>query len=422
MPMHERTHHPVPFTGYQKFVVALLAFLQFTIVLDFMILSPLGAILMPALKITPSQFGVVVSVYAFSAGIAGFLAAGFADRYDRKKLLLFFYSGFVLGTLLCGLAKSYEALVAARLIAGLFGGVIGSIVFAIITDIFPLEMRGRVMGFVQTAFAASQVLGLPAGLFLSNHWGWHAPFMMIVLVSAAVGVVIMTRLKPIDAHLKLKPDRSAVHHLLETISTPRYLLAFGATAFLSIGGFMLMPFGSAFTVHNLGISVDYLPFIYLVTGLCSIVVGPLVGRACDTFGNFRIFVFGTFVSVIMVFIYTNLGITPLALVMLVNVAMFVGIFSRMIPSQTLMSAIPAPASRGAFMSISSSLQQISGGFASVVASYIVGEGADGVLEHFDVVGYVVLTTALVTLFMMWIIHRSLPDAPEPAKITRPLEH
>ena len=399
------------FTGYQKFVVAVLAFLQFTIILDFMILSPLGAALMPALAITPAQFGIVVSVYAFSAGTAGLLAAGFADRFDRKRLLLFFYSGFILGTFLCGIATDYHFLVMARMVTGLFGGVIGSIVFAITTDLFPFEMRGRVMGFVQTAFAASQILGIPAGLYISNLWGWHAPFLMIVTVGLLVGGIILFYLKPIRGHLKLKQDHNPFHHLRVTILTPRYAFAFAATALLSIGGFMLMPFGSAFTVHNLGIQIDRLPFIYLVTGLCAIFIGPTVGRLSDTYGKFRVFVFGTCVSIVMVLIYTNLGITPLPFVMLVNVVMFVGIFSRMIPSQALMSAIPSPEVRGSFMSISSSLQQISGGFASILAGFIVVEGKDGILENFNMLGYVMVLTASITLYMMYQIHRSVPEAP-----------
>lgn len=420
--MKEHIHQPEPFTAYQKFVVALLAFLQFTIILDFMIISPLGAMLMPALKITPAQFGLVVSVYAFSAGVSGFLAAGFADRFDRKKLLLFFYAGFVLGTLMCGVATTYEALLAARLITGLFGGVIGSIVFAIITDLFPLEKRGRVMGVVQTAFAASQILGLPAGLYFSNLWGWHAPFLMIVGVSVVAGGAIIRYLKPIDAHLRLQVDHSALHHLGATLTNSKYLLAFVATALLSIGGFMLMPFGSAFTVHNLGIDVGHLPIIYLASGVAAILIGPLVGRACDTFGSFHVFAFGTLVSIVMVLIYTHLGVTPLALVIAVNVVMFVGIFSRMIPSQTLMSVIPDPASRGAFMSVSSSLQQVAGGCASVLAGLIIVERKDGVLEHFDTVGFVVLGTAVVTLFLMWLIYRSLPDKPQPAIVDSRMEH
>src|SRR5580700_5685338 len=190
------------FSSYQKFVVAMLAFLQFTIVLDFMMLSPLGALVIPALKISPSQFGLVVSTYAFSAGLSGLLTAGFADRFDRKKLLMVFYAGFVAGTLLCAIAATYPMLLIARMVTGLFAGVVGSVSFAIVTDLFPIQMRGRVMGIIQTAFAASTVMGIPVALFLSNHWGWNAPFFMLVAVSAVVGGLIQTKLLPVDEHLK----------------------------------------------------------------------------------------------------------------------------------------------------------------------------------------------------------------------------
>jgi predicted MFS family arabinose efflux permease len=193
------------FSGYQKLVIGLLAFLQFTIILDFMILSPLGAILMPELKISPAQFGLVVSTYAFSAGVSGLAAAGFADRFDRKRLLLVFYGGFVAGTLMCGLARTYGFLLLARTVTGVFAGVIGSTVFAITTDLFAYQVRGRVMGILQTAFAASSVVGVPLALALSNRWGWNAPFLLIVAVGALVGVAAMRYLRPIDAHLQEHP-------------------------------------------------------------------------------------------------------------------------------------------------------------------------------------------------------------------------
>src|SRR6202789_3965449 len=167
----------IKFSRYEKVVIGILGFLQFTVILDFMIISPLGAIVMPSLHISPQQFGLAVSSYAFSAGVSGFLAAGFADRFDRKRRLLFFYFGFMLGTLLCALATTAPLLLLARIVTGLFGGVIGSVVLAIATDLFPLDMRGRVMGFVQTAFAAAQVLGLPAGIYFANIWSWHVPFL-----------------------------------------------------------------------------------------------------------------------------------------------------------------------------------------------------------------------------------------------------
>lgn len=395
------------FSRYQKFVVAMLAFLQFTIILDFMIMAPLGAIMMPALNMSPQQFGIVVSVYAFSAGTSGLLAAGFADRFDRKKMLLFFYVGFVVGTLFCAIAPTYEYLLAARMITGIFGGVIGSIVFAITTDLFPLTMRGRVMGFVQTAFAASQILGIPAGLYFSNLWGWHAPFLMIVGVSIVVGVLIFTFLRPVNSHLMLKYDKNPFHHLKTTLTTPRYLLAFATTALLSTGGFMLMPFTSDFTVRNLGIEISKLPMMYLITGLFTIFVGPLVGKASDSFGKLKVFNFGAILTIVMVLIYTNLGVSPMPLVILINTVLFVGIFSRMIPSQALMSALPEPSSRGAFMAVSSSLQQISGGFAAVVAGMVVVKNADGKLEHFDTLGFILVGTVIVTMIMMYIISRSI---------------
>ncbi len=399
------TKTTVAFTGYQKFVVALLAFLQFTIILDFMIMAPLGALMMPALKMEPSQFGVVVSAYAFSAGISGILASGFADRFDRKKFLLFFYVGFIIGTFLCAIAPNFHFMVAARIVTGLFGGVIGSVVLAIAADLFDLSLRGRVMGYIQTAFAASQILGLPAGLYISNLWGWHAPFFMIVAVSALVGGVIIVYLKPIDGHVQAaKVDHNALNHMKNTVSNKKYVFAFGTTAFMSLGGFMLMPFGTDFTVNNLKLTMSDLPLIYLVTGIATIFIGPLVGKLSDSFGKLRTFFFGGVLSAVMVVYYTNMGPSTLGAVMIVNTVMFIGIFSRMIPSQALMSALPTPSDRGAFMAISSSLQQISGGIAAVIAGYIVVKKPDGVLEHFDTLGYVLVVTVAITMIMMKIIN------------------
>src|SRR6202012_3803271 len=335
------------FSRYQSFLIALLAFVQFTIILDFIIMSPLGAIIMPALGITATQFGVAVSAYAFSAGISGILAAGFADRFDRKRLLLFFYVGFTLGTLLCALAPNYHVLMAGRIAAGLFGGVIGSIVLAIVTDLFELRLRGRVMGFVQTAFAVSQVLGIPVGLFLSNHWNWHVSFGALVALSIVTMIAVLLLMRPVNAHLALKQDRNAFAHLISTVSQPHYTLAFMVTTLLATGGYMLMPFGSAFTVNNVGIDIAHLPTIYLVSGLFSIVVGPLVGRASDAFGKFPMFAFGTALSIGMVAIYTHLGHVSLPVVIALNVLLVAGIFARMIPSQALIPAIPEPDQRGA---------------------------------------------------------------------------
>jgi predicted MFS family arabinose efflux permease len=385
----------------------MLAFLQFAVILDFMLMSPLGAVIMPSLSIDPAQFGLVVSAYALAAGVSGLLTAGFADRFDRKRLLLFFYLGFIVGTLWCGLAQNFESLLLARVITGLFGGVIGSVVLAIATDLFAPQMRGRVMGFIQTAFAASQVLGIPIGIYLSNRWNWHVPFLAMAVLGTLGGLVVAWQMKPVNEHLNVPQERSAFGHLLHTVAEPRYLLAFITVMFLATGGFMLMPFSSAFTVSNLGIALASLPTIYLVTGLATIFVGPLVGRAADAFGKLRVFFMGTTLTILMVLIYTHLGVTPLPAVIMINVILFIGIFSRMIPFQALMTQVPAQSQRGSFNAINASIQQLSGGVASLVAGHIVKFGADGKILHYDIAGYVVIATSLITAFLLWRINRGV---------------
>jgi predicted MFS family arabinose efflux permease len=402
-----------PFSRYQKIVVAMLAFLQFAVIMDFMLMSPLGAVIMPALNIGPSQFGLVVSAYAFSAGASGLLTAGFADRYDRKKLLLFFYSGFILGTVWCGMAQTFESLLAARVFTGLFGGVIGSIVLAISTDLFPPQMRGRVMGVIQTAFAASQVLGIPAGIYLSNQWNWHVPFLAMAGIGLIGGLLVAWQMQPVNAHLGQPQEHSPWKHLFHTVTEKRYLLAFAIVALLTTGGFMLMPFSSAYIVNNMGIDLQHLPTVYLITGLCTIFVGPMIGKAADKFGKFPVFLFGTTLSIIMVLIYTRLGHIPLLALVAINSLMFVGIFSRMIPFQALSSSVPAVTQRGSYNAISASIQQLSGGVASVVSGHIVTQAADGRLQHFDVVGYVVVATSLVSVALLWRLQRSIAAAPVP---------
>jgi predicted MFS family arabinose efflux permease len=400
----------IQFSRYEKVVIGILGFLQFTVILDFMIISPLGAIVMPSLQISPQQFGLAVSSYAFSAGVSGFLAAGFADRFDRKRLLLFFYFGFMLGTLLCGLATTYPLLLLARVVTGLFGGVIGSVVLAIATDLFPLEMRGRVMGVISTAFAASQVLGLPAGLYLTSHWDWHAPFLAIIAIGLPAGLLIMLFMRPVVGHLALNQERSALKHLINTITEPRYRLAFLLVMLLPTGGYMLMPFGTTYMVNNIGLAFSVLPVIYLVTGVSTIFVGPLVGKASDSFGKFRMFSIGSIVTVVMVALWTNIGHVSLAAVIVINVILFAGIFSRMIPAQALMSAIPEPAKRGAFNSVSASLQQFAGGVSASVAGWLITQRPDGSLAHFEWLGYVVIAITLLSFALMYRVQQQVREA------------
>ncbi len=394
------------FTGKQKLVIFILAMTQFTVILDFMVMSPLGDFIMKSLSIKPSGFGIAVSAYAFSAGISGLLTAGFADRFDRKKLLLFFYSGFIIGTIFCGLAQSYHQLVAARVITGLFGGVIGSISLAIITDLFTLQQRGRVMGFVQMGFGASQVLGVPIGLYLATRWDWEAPFLLVAGLAIAIALLIWIKLQPVNAHLAVQHDKSALKHLWHTVANRNYRIGFSATALLAIGGFMMFPFGSAFAINNLMVSAEQLPVLFFVSGLSSLTIMPIVGRLSDRISKIKIFAVASVWLMLIVVIYTHLSATSFLAVVILNILLMIGIMSRMVPSTALVSAVPNAKDRGAFMSINASMQQIAGGIAAAIAGMIViQEDKTSPLQHYDTVGWVVVAITSLSIYLLYRVSK-----------------
>jgi len=394
------------FTQYQVLVIILLALTQFTVVLDFMVMSPLGDMLIKSMSLSTSQFGFAVSGYAFSAGISGFLTAGFADKFDRKKLLLFFYVGFIAGTLFCGLAHTYPMLLAARIITGLFGGVIGSISLAITADLFPLHQRGRAMGFMQMGFGASQVLGIPISLYIANHWGWQSPFLMIVGLATIVWISTMMKLQPIAQHLELKSEKTAITHLWHTIKQREYRLGFLMTALLSLGGFMMMPWGSAFAVNNLHVTYEQLPLLFMVSGLASLVVMPLVGRISDKLSKVKIFTVAAVSMMVIIVVYTNLTPVPFVYILILNVLMMTAIMSRIVPAMALVSALPKMQDRGAFMSLNSSLQQIAGGIAAGVGGLIVvQETQTSPLRHYNTLGYVILFIIIANIIQVFRVDK-----------------
>ena len=396
---------PLKFSHYQIIAIVILALTQFSVVLDFMVMSPLGDLIMKNMKISPNEFGLVVSCYAFSAGISGFFTASIADKFDRKKLLLIFYAGFILGTLLCGLATSYWLLVSARIVTGIFGGVISSISLAIVADIFEINQRGRVMGFLQMGFGMSQILGIPISLFLATTWNWQAPFYLIVGLATIIFIIGFFVLKPVVGHLELQRD-NPIKHMWQTISNRDYRIGFLATAFMSLGGYLMMPWGSSFSVNNVGISQKDLPLMFMIIGISTFTVMPIIGKLSDKFNKYSIFVGSSILMVISVVIYTHLGQVSFAVLVIVNMVMMAGIMARMIPSQALTTAVPALKDRGAFMSINSSLQQMAGGIAALVGGAIVQQkNENSPLERFDLLGYVVIAAILINIFLTYRVYK-----------------
>ncbi len=410
--MQQQNQELKPFTSYQKFVIAIIALIQFTVVLDFMVMSPLGPIVMKSLNLNPTQFGFVGASYAISAFLSGVLAAGVADKYDRKKFLMVFYVGFVVGTLFCAIAPSYEYLLVARIVTGLFGGVIGAIGMAIVTDLFEINQRGRVFGFTQMGFSASQVLGIPISLLMADAWGWNTPFYLIVGMATIMGVVMMIKMEPVTKHLTLQTGQSsnALPHLVATLKRKKYRIGYLATAMLPLGGFMLMPFGSAFAEFNLGVAQQDLWIIFGVTGLSSLIVFPIIGRLSDKFDKMKIFAIASVWSIVMVIIHTSWGQIPFWLVLMSNVLLFAGIMGRVVPSTILISALPEMKDRGAFMSINSSLQYLAGGIASIISGFIVTQENPGaVLHNVDVIGIIVACISAISIYLMYRVYNLVKD-------------
>lgn len=404
MPIANKTN-PKKLTSYQILIIFLLALTQFTVVLDFMVMSPLGDILMKSFNMTTKQFGLTVSSYAFSAGIAGLLTAGFADRFDRKKLLQFFYIGFIFGTLFCSIAPNFELLVAARIVTGLFGGVIGSISLAIVADLFLLEQRGRVMGFMQMGFGASQVLGIPISLYLATIWTWQMPFLMIVGLSSVIWLIILFKMKSVSAHLS-KSEHNPIKHLFHTIKQKEYRAGFIATAMLSLGGFLMMPWGSAFAVNNLHVTETQLPLLFMISGIGTLIIMPFVGKLSDKIDKFILFATASIWLTIVVLIYTNLQPVHFSIIVTLNVFLMMGIMSRMVPAMALVSALPKTQDRGAFMSINSSLQQIAGGIAAAAGGMIVYQkNKFSPLENYDTLGLIITILILIGIYMVYRVSK-----------------
>jgi predicted MFS family arabinose efflux permease len=301
---------------------------------------------------------------------------------------------------MCALAPSYGLFVIARCITGLFGGVIGAINLSIITDIFPLQSRGSAMGILSSANSAAMVLGIPIGIVLATKLNWHAPFFLITFIGLVAGIVTIIFLKPISGHKDLVKQDNPIGQVLKTVVNPRYLVGFSAIIFVTIGAFMLQPFSSAFMVNNLGVSLNTLPLVFLISGIVAMIAGPLLGRFADLFGKYRLFFIASIVSAGVIIWYTGLGSSPLWLVLLLNCLMAITNSGRMSATMALISAVPAPQDRGSYNSLSSSMQQLAGAIAAWVAGLVIVQSSTGQIFNINILGWVVVMATILTIVLM----------------------
>lgn len=391
------------FTGSEKRLLAALAFIQFSHIVDFMILMPLGPQLMRMFQITPGQFGLLVSSYTFAAGATGLAAAFFIDRFDRKTGLMFFYTGFTLGTLACSIAPSYEALLLARTLTGAFGGVLTSLVLAIVADAIGAERRATAMGLIMTAFSMASVFGVPFSLYLANAFGWHAPFQFLGLLALGLLAMIWFAVPRLKSHLQDRVRTNWHEPVTSILRNRNQGMALTFQLLLIFGQFSIIPFLSPSLVANAGLSEAQLPLIYLVGGMVSIVGGPFVGRMADLHGKKKVFLIGALASLAPIYLITHLGPTPVPVILSLVALFFFCMNGRVVPATALVTSTVSPQRRGTFMSIVSSVQQFSAAGASWMAGLMIVRGDDGTLQNYGRVGWVAIAFSLLAILINRLI-------------------
>lgn len=388
-----------------------LAAIQFTHFVDYMIMMPLGPQLMRRFEITPEQFSQLVACYPLAAAFAG-LAGGFVlDRHDRKRALLVLYAGFGMATGACGLAGSHHALMAARFAAGIFGGLAGSVVVAMVADVIPPERRGRAMSLVMGSFPVASVLGVPAGLLLAGRFGWHTPFFAL----AAAAVTNLTIASFALPHLATAVrDRHPWRQIRDIVSHGVHLRAFAVGAALVMAGQCVIPFIAPSMVANMGLSEGQLVWPYAVGGLCAFFSMPIVGRLSDRMDRLRLFAGASAVCVVVVLVLTHLGPSPVWLACAMMACFMVTMTSRFTPAMTMVTNAVEARYRGGFMSLNSALQQGSSALANFIAGMFVTEQVSGRLAGLPKAGYASIGFLVVAVLLAAELRRAAPHVSTPA--------
>jgi predicted MFS family arabinose efflux permease len=382
----------------EKALLWTLAAINFIHIVDFMILMPLGPQLMRIFDIGPSEFSLLVSSYTFSAGLSSFFGAFILDRFDRRRILIWVYVGFTIGTLGCALSPSYGVLLGARLISGIFGGLTSALILAIIGDVIPNDRRGRAMGLVMAAFSFASVMGVPIGLFLASLSSWHTPFFILTGLAILSFAMIFKFIPPINGHLGIEIKRPHPLEVISRVTSNRnQMRAIALSVMMMFGQFMIIPFLSPYNVANVGFSEIELTYIYIAGGAFTIFTSPWVGRLSDKYGKLKIFSIFMLLNLIPIGIITHLGVTPIPFVLMITTMFFVTSNGRYVPAAAIITGTAKPENRGSFLSFNSAVQQLASGFASFSAGMIIGENELGQLTNFNIVGYLAIFFSILCI-------------------------
>jgi predicted MFS family arabinose efflux permease len=376
---------------------------MFTNIADFMIMMPLASYLMAEFQINTAHFGLLISAYSLAAGCSALLASSQADRFDRRHALLFCYAGLMLATLACGLSNSFYTLLAARILAGIFGGVIGSIAMAIVGDLIPPARRGQATSWVMLGFSMSAVLGVPLGLWLAAHSGWRMPFFALTGICALVAIAMLRYVPPVRGHLAtLNREASWLDNYRELLTVRNHWWAVGLTAMLMISGFMVIPFIAPTLVANVGLPTSDLMYFYLVGGAATIFSRPYIGRLTDQYSPSAVLPYLVIASFVPMILVTQNFQVALPWHLLISVIFFVFVSGRFIPATTMVTAATQPHLRGRLMAFNSAIQNFASGAASLLAGLLLTQDAQGHLHHY---GWIGVLSCFAGLLAIWVARR-----------------
>ena len=385
----------------RKLILFTLAAVNFTHIIDAMLIMPLGDIFLDLFEISASEFSFLVSAYAFGAFFSSLLAIFILDIFDRKKALLVMYTGFIVGTFLCAFANSYMVLLLLRLITGFFGGVMGALVLSIVSDIYPFHERGNAMGILMAAFSAASALGVPVGLYFAFGYSWEMPFIALGALGLLVIAVIYFTFPKMTGHFEsLDPERTPVKTIKAITGDGNQLNALSLGFILILGHFLIIPFIAPYMSRNVGFEQEELTWIYLVGGILTIFSSPLVGKLTDRLGVNSVFTVTMLLSFFPVIMITHMGASPVWYALIFTGLFFVLGSARMIPPNTIITAAAPTASRGSFMSVKSALQQLAVGLASLIGGAIVVLNEDGTFSNYEYVGYLSILVCLLTFYLI----------------------
>ena len=403
---------PTPsWTQQERLILLVLAAVQFTSIVDFMVIMPLEPELKRTIGLTPARFALVVSAYTFAAGLAGLVSTIFLDRFARRPTFLVLFSGFMLGTLACGIAPNYATLLAARGLTGVFGGLLGGMAMTIIGDVFPEERRGAATGALMSAFALASVVGVPIGLTLGQRFGWHTPFLILAGLCVPFFVAAARVLPRLDGHLNNHRSEPAFDRLREIFLHANHIRAFALTTALMFSGFSVIPFLSPYLVSNVGLPESNLALPYVAGGIVSLVGMPIIGRLADKFGKLRVYRIMIPANAVFLLMMTCLpqGLA-LPLILLAVSATMLSNAGRMVPAMAMITSSVEPRLRGGFMGANSAVQHIAAGLGTTVAGLILTQPKGGAIANFPWVGMIAALTSLSTLWLAGQLRSGSPKA------------